>query len=253
MQETFPEVPSHSAVTRRLQFGLKDDKQEEKAEKKKNRKRKANTASEKDAKTTHDKKSKRKNKGKAKVSSKKVKAKECKPKAKALANLSKLRKARSKSISPKKEVPVERETPCESPEPSERVEEPQKTTAGTEEVKVNQGEEFVWPQQDIDAYKQTIEKAIATCCDNDCEHSWEATDFSAGDQYQFSTYWSRDAVGLKVSNELLPSKKTKTDKPETSEKTKRKTPKSKNFSQVAYFGSSGCIYTNMVLAHTLAL
>ena len=238
-------------MTRRLQFGLKDDKAEEKADKKKDRKRKANAGSE--AKTTDRKKGKNKGKGKAKAedSSKKVKGKKCKSKG-----LSKLRRAKSKSISPKKEAPVEIKTPCEAASGSnKKAEEPPKTKAkaAPKKGKGKQGEPDL-PQKDIDLYKQKVEEGIAACCDKDCEHSWEVSDFSVPDQYQLSAYWSRDAVGLKVFNDLMEGQKPKTGEPQKTEKTKQQTvPKSKNFSQVAYFGSSGCIYMNMVLAHTLAL
>lgn len=249
-QEAYPEVPNHDAVTRRLQFGLKDEKDEKKADKKKERKRKQNNTDGEEA-TTCKKKKKSK---KSKVSRKKVKTQDCQTKkrrGKGLKNLETLRLVKQSSPSPKKKTPektpIEKETTEEEPSGSNEVA-PAKKINKKGKAKQDWDE---LPKAIIDSYTKKIEVGIKKCCDNNCEHSWEISDFVVSDKYQISAYWSRSAIGVKISNDLLSEDASKRKK-KTDKKTGKTVPKSKNFSQVGYF-ACGCIYMSMVAAHTLAL
>lgn len=254
-------------MTRRLQFGLKDEKAEDKAEKKRNRKRKTTT---KESEPKKKKSKKHGGKGKGKLSKSKVSAK--KVKAKGSKRLQVLREVKAKS--PQKQVPTGSESshpepPCPASVDDSKPEEKASSSIDTKKVveplsskpKGNSRkkssskkskddkdvkEVAVVPQEVIDSYTEQIEKGLSTCCDQGCEYAWDEDFTDVGDcQYQLSTYWSRNAVGVKVSNELLDAKPKKNQD--------KKVPKSKNFSQIGYFASAGCIYLNLVMAKASAL
>ena len=236
-------------MTRRLQFGLKDEKEEKKADQKKERKRKQNDCNKKDETGTSKGKNKAKS-DKSKVPDKKDKAKTSKGKGKKCRSKG-LKKLRSiKQSSPRKETTIE-----QKPLEANGNNEPSGSTgvAPAKKSKKGKGKHAVddLPKAIIESYTNKIEAGINKCCVNDCEHSWEVSDFVVPDQYQISAYWSRSAIGVKVSNNLL-AEDGSASKKTTDKKTEKTIPKSKNFSQVGYF-ACGCTYMSMVAAHTLAL
>ena len=85
-----------------------------------------------------------------------------------------------------------------------------------------------------------VKSTLHECRDSKCRHPsfvWADYDKKI---FEFSVYWSRQSVGVKLDNSFLPNK--------TCEK---KGPKK---SQIAYFGcKSSCTYSNLILANLYVL
>ena len=281
-EEDYPEVPSHPAVTRRQQFGLKDDLKDVKQEKKKNRKGKSgkSTKAKKKGRLNKNKNKKaRKNQGKAAAkqsASQEVDESMPSPKKTSLKvegtvsrGLGRLRKAKkaalerqgqemsggptiaAKSVHDPPE-PAEVEIASSSFEPKSILKKGKKNSRkappknGKKKAKADPRDKGAKPakvsEKTFDHYVLCIDKVLEECKSTDCAH--EMFDGSVPQDFKISCYWTRDACGVKVSNSLL------NDQPKKQKATKKpkKEFKSKNISQIAYFADGGCVYVNIRMA-----
>jgi len=129
----------------------------------------------------------------------------------------------------KTKMPNEKET---APKKSKKSSEAPAPKAAPKRKKANEEQ----PDEEI---KAQVEQVLHECREGGCTHkTFPKLEFCKA-TYEFSTYWSRKAVGVKVNKQYLPDKASKPGK------------KSKNVSkaQVAYFASrTSCTYSNLLLA-----
>lgn len=95
--------------------------------------------------------------------------------------------------------------------------------------------------------KAQVLAVVQECHDSHCTHpSWE--NMVQDDRVQFSIYWTRCAVGVKICQEALPQ--TKGGKAKSGKKGQGKKAKTASKRQVAYFACpTTCTYSNLLLAH----
>lgn len=99
-----------------------------------------------------------------------------------------------------------------------------------------------------------INRVLEECGETECLHP----DFDMtvpSKDFQLTSYWTRDAVGVKASRDLLPWKKPQKEskKPSKNGKANAKKWKSQNFSQIAYFSAGGCFYVNYLLGQAFVI
>lgn len=106
-------------------------------------------------------------------------------------------------------------------------------------------------------YAGCIEQVVQECMSSDCNHPSfnDIESLSSNASFQISAYWTRGAVGVKVSRDLLPAELgNKGQKSKSKAKdAKKRAYKSKNFSQVAYFSKGGCVFVNYGMAQAFAI
>lgn len=270
----YPEVPSFPPVTRRKQFGMKDENLEAKAEKKKDRKRKRGEGEKGKADKVDQKrrsKAAAKRRANRKTGQKKGKALSRSPSKQRLGVLRSGKKAKSPSKTPTEpEASVERterpsssegpprysktkpsksskskaaapvEPPAESPElkVKKNTKKVKKNTKKTAESKKTppkgRKNKASQPQQDeyFDHYVECVNKVMDECESTDCVHPG-AFEGKVPADFQISCYWTRHAVGAKVSKDRLETASTSKKNKNASKAKGKKTYKSKNYSQEA--------------------
>ena len=98
----------------------------------------------------------------------------------------------------------------------------------------------------VPAYVDVVKQVLTECHKSNCTHpQWKAVEFDK-QMFQFSVYWTRNAVGVKMAGKYIKTNKSKekqSSKGNASSKARNK------MSQVAYFAcDTPCIYTNYAIA-----
>ena len=96
---------------------------------------------------------------------------------------------------------------------------------------------------------ELVNKVLQECHDTDCAHGEFDMAVPAPD-FQLTSYWTRDAVGVKCCREKLAEKKKEKA---SDQKPDKKKWKCQNVSQIAYFSAGGCFYVNYALAQAFAI
>ena len=88
--------------------------------------------------------------------------------------------------------------------------------------------------------KEELMEILGTCPEGGCDHEHHRFRIPKYDDFQFSIYWTRNAVGVKYRSSKLEDSKSKVKNDSK--------PKKDTFKQVGYFSHGSCSCCNLFLA-----
>jgi hypothetical protein len=100
-------------------------------------------------------------------------------------------------------------------------------------------------------------KKMLSCCYSEtypgCQSDHMDIDMPRHDNFQFSVYWTRRSVGVKILSSLLPVHQRKLKKPRKNSSAETgETKNESKWTQIAYFSGGSCTHVNIMLAETWA-